>query len=303
MTFPSDIQACMRDCILAVMWSKDDIYSFFKNHCTQSDLKVLDNYKDKLTRVAMIDRVFDHLASSVDGGLGSFRAMLKSLEEWSYFDPYYFDTLKKLDRNKAKNTIDHLRQLREIRDARMQAQRERQEEIKRSQQEARQTIEALKKSFLDLHSGKIPVQKRGYELEKILLELGRLSGLEVTEPFRVNGEQIDGTVKYDGEHYLIEAKWQDQAASNEPVYQFVGKVEGRMYGRGIFVSVHGFSDYVVRSIAIGKAIKTFFVDGEDLVCVLEERLSFSQLIDRKVKAAQTRGEIYIHPLSETSKVT
>ena len=34
-------------------------------------------------------------------------------------------------------------------------------------------------------------------LEKILLELGRLSRLEVTEPFRVIGEQIDGAVKYD----------------------------------------------------------------------------------------------------------
>ncbi len=50
------------------------------------------------------------------------------------------------------------------------------------------------------------VQKRGYELEKILLELSKTSGLEVTEPFRVNGEQIDGSIKFDGEHYIIEAK-------------------------------------------------------------------------------------------------
>jgi restriction endonuclease Mrr len=146
------------------------------------------------------------------------------------------------------------------------------------------------------------IQQRGYKLEKILLELGRLSQLEVTEPFRVIGEQIDGAVKYDGEHYLIEAKWQDQTASNEPVYQFVGKVEGKMYGRGIFVSVHGFSDNVVRSILSGKAIKTVFIDGEDLIYVLEENLSFSQLLDVKVKAAQTRGEIYVHPLTGKSKV-
>lgn len=98
-----------------------------------------------------------------------------------------------------------------------------------------------KKNFLDLHSGKTSTQQRGYELERILLELGRLSQLEVTKPFRIVGEQIDGAVKYDGEHYLIEAKWQDKSSSNEPVYQFVGKVEGKMYGRGIFVSVHGFS--------------------------------------------------------------
>lgn len=302
MAFPSDIKGCMRDCILSVMWAKDDIYSFFKNYCTQSDLKVLDNYKEQLTRVAMVDRVFDHLSSRTDGGLGAFRAMLKSLTEWSHFDPYYFDKLKKLNRDEATRKINHLRQLQEIRDARIKADRERQEELKRTQQEAQKNIVELKKNFLDLHSGKMPIQQRGYELEKILLELGRLSQLEVTEPFRVIGEQIDGAVKYDGEHYLIEAKWQDQAASNEPVYQFVGKVEGKMYGRGIFVSIHGFSDHVVRSILIGKAIKTIFIDGEDLVYVLEENLSFSQLVDVKVKAAQTRGEIYVHPLTGKSKV-
>ncbi|MBD2055766.1 restriction endonuclease [Oculatella sp. FACHB-28] len=302
MAFPSDVKGCMRDCILSVMWAKDDIYSFFKNYCTQSDLKVLDNYKEQLTRVGMVDRVFDHLSSRTDGGLGAFRAMLKSLTEWSHFDPYYFDKLKKLNRDEARRKIDHLRQLQEIRDAKIKADRERQEELKRTQQESRQSIEELKKTFLELHSGKMSVQQRGYELEKILLELGRLSELEVTEPFRVIGEQIDGAVKYDGEHYLIEAKWQDQTASNEPVYQFVGKIEGKMYGRGIFVSIHGFSDHVVNSILVGKAIKTVFIDGEDLIYVLEENLSFSKLIDMKVKAAQTRGEIYVHPLTGKSKL-
>ena len=75
-----------------------------------------------------------------------------------------------------------------------------------------------------------------------------------------------------------------------------------MYGRGIFVSVHGFSNNVVQSIVTGKALKTVFIDGEDLIYVLEERLSFRQLIDVKVKAAQTRGDIYIHPLSKKSKL-
>jgi hypothetical protein len=141
-----------------------------------------------------------------------------------------------------------------------------------------------------------------YALEKTLLALAKLSQLEITEPFRAQGEQIDGAVKFDGEHYLLEAKWHDKSASNEPVYQFAVKVEGKLYGRGIFVSVHGFSEYVIRSLVTGKAIRTIFVDGEELVLVLEQHLTFGDLIDRKVKAAQTRGLIYIHPLTETSKL-
>jgi len=125
----------------------------------------------------------------------------------------------------------------------------------------------------------------------------------VTEPFKVIGEQIDGAIKFDGEHYLIEAKWQETAASNEPVYQFVGKVEGKMYGRGLFVSVHGFTENVVQSVGRGKALRTVFVDGEDLVFVVEEQLSFSDMVDKKVKAAQTKGLIYVNPLSGKSKVS
>jgi hypothetical protein len=52
---------------------------------------------------------------------------------------------------------------------------------------------------------------------------------------------------------------------------------------------------------IGKAIKTIFVDGEDLVLVLEGHLSFRNMIDKKVKAAQTKGLVYVHPISGADK--
>lgn len=145
------------------------------------------------------------------------------------------------------------------------------------------------------------VQKRGYELEKILLELSKTSDLEVTEPFRVNGEQIDGSIKFDGEHYIIEAKWHDKESSNEPVYQFTGKVEGKIYGRGFFISINGFSSNVIESLVKGKAIRTLFIDGEDLIFVFEGFMSFSEMLDKKIKAAQTKGLIYINPQTGKEK--
>jgi hypothetical protein len=227
--------------------------------------------------------------------------MLQSLLKWSRFDPYYFDKIKKLDRSAAEKSLNHLRQLQEIRDAKIVADREKREAAEKSKQQPQTTLPALRELFLDLHSGKLNAQKRGYALESILGELSKLEDLELTEPFKVMGEQIDGAIKYDGEHYLIEAKWQEKEASNEPVYQFVGKVEGKMYGRGIFVSINGFSENVVRTIVLGKAIKTIFVDGEDLVLVLEDHLSFVQMLDRKIKAAQTKGLIYVNPITGISK--
>jgi hypothetical protein len=294
----------MKDCILSLIWPKSEIYSFFADHrCAKADLRPIDDFKERqLSRSVMVDTMFNHLSAKPDGGLGPFRAMLQSLLEWSRFDPYYFDQLRKLDRAKAKKHLQHLRQLQEIRDSKIQTDRERRAAAE-IQKQPELLLPQLLSKFLELHAGKVKAQKRGYELEGILTALATISSLEVTEPFRVRGEQIDGSLKYDGEHYLIEAKWQDVASSNESVYQFVGKAEGKMYGRGIFVSIQGFSDHVVRSVVVGKAIKTIFIDGEDIVLVLEGHLSFRELIDKKVKAAQTRGLIYVNPLTGASKVT
>ncbi|HFE38702.1 MAG TPA: hypothetical protein ENK06_09865 [Gammaproteobacteria bacterium] len=303
MSFPSDIKTCMRDCILKIFWPKDHIVQFFKdNGCTDADIRVLGDYKE-LHRYQIVDQMFDHLSSKPDGGLGPFRAMLLALTNWSFFDPYYFDRLRKLNRAEADRCITHLKQLQEIRDHKIKEKRKQRAVKEAAAQDAKQSITELKEKYISLIQGGTSPQRRGYELELILQELGRISGLEVTEPFRVNGEQIDGAIKFEGEHYLIEAKWQDKASANEPVYQFVGKIEGKFYGRGIFVSVNGFSENVVSSLVHGKAIKTIFIDGEDLMMVLEGLQSFSEMLDKKVKAAQTKGEIYVNAITGKSKIS
>ncbi|MDD5273975.1 MAG: restriction endonuclease [Methylovulum sp.] len=250
----------------------------------------------------MINLMFQTLSERADGGLGPFRAMLHSLLKWDHFDPYYFEKLKKLDRNEAERHLNHLRQLQEIRDTKSKAERQARESAEVQAQKNRNSLSELRNEFLELHAGKFKPQQRGYALEKILAGLARLDALEVTEPFRVIGEQIDGALKFDGEHYVIEAKWHDKLANNESVYQFATKVEGKMYGRGLFVSIQGFSENVIQSMVQGKALRTIFIDGQDVVLVLEEQISFTQMIDKKVKAAQTKGLIYVNPISGLSKI-
>ncbi len=67
-----------------------------------------------------------------------------------------------------------------------------------------------------------------------------------------------------------------------------GKVAGKLYGPRLFISVNGFSSEVIRSLVM-QEIQTLFIDGEDLILVLEGHLSLREMIDRKVKAAQTKG--------------
>ncbi|HNG04821.1 MAG TPA: restriction endonuclease [Nitrospira sp.] len=302
MTFPSDIKLAMRECVLTLLWPKDDIIAFFENNsCTKADVKAIGDHK-AMHRYAIVDAMFDHLAKKPDEGLGQFRAMLQSLITWKHFDSYYFEKLKKLNRTEAENAITHLKQLQEIRDHKIQEQRKERERKEVAAKAPSTTLPDLKAKFISLLQGKTVGAKRGYALEEILQALSTLFSLETTEPYRVNGEQIDGSIKYDGEHYIIEAKWQDKAAANEAVYQFAGKIEGKMYGRGLFISIHGFSENVVSSLVAGKAIKTVFVDGGDLIVVLEGLLSFTDMLDRKIKAAQTKGLIYIDAITGKSKI-
>lgn len=302
MTFPSDIKLAMRECVLKLLWPRDDIIAFFGNNsCTKADIRAIGDHKT-MHRYAIVDAMFDHLGKKPDKGLGQFRAMLQSLITWKHFDSYYFDKLKKLNRAEAESAITHLKQLQEIRDHKIAEQRKERERKVTAAKAPGTTLPDLKAQFISLLQGKTVGAKRGYALEEVLQALSTLFSLEITEPYRVNGEQIDGSVKYDGEHYIIEAKWQDKAAANEAVYQFAGKIEGKMYGRGLFVSIHGFSENVVSSLVTGKAIKTVFVDGGDLIVVLEGLLSFTDMLDRKIKAAQTKGLIYIDAITGQSKI-
>ncbi len=301
MNFASDIKGAMRECILKLLWAKDDIVSFLSsNGCTKPDIAVLGNHKE-LSRAAIVDKMFVHLSQKHDNGLGPFRAMLQALVNWSHFDSFYFDKLKKLNRDEAQRAIDHLKQLQEIRDHKAKEARKTREKREKQAQNPKNTLASLKNTYISLMQGTSSSQKRGYKLETILLELSKLSSLEITAPFRVNGEQIDGAIKYDGENYIVEAKWQDKASANESVYQFSYKVDGKMYGRGLFISVNGFSAHVIHSLVVGKSINTIFIDGGDLILVLEGFITFSEMIDKKVKAAQTKGLIYIDVSTGNSK--
>ena len=127
----------------------------------------------------------------------------------------------------ATKKLEQLRQLQEIRDAKIKADRERRAAQEAERQKPTASLEQLRAEYLDLLANKTSRQQRGYAPERILAKLPRLSRPETTEAFRVNSEQIDGAVKFNAEHYLIDAKWQERTASNEPAYQFMGKVAGR----------------------------------------------------------------------------
>lgn len=80
--------------------------------------------------------------------------------------------------------------------------------------------------------------------------------MSFSEPFKLNGEQLDGSLKLDEENYLVEAKWHDSLTASDALYHFAYKVEGKMYGRGLFIAINGYSRDAVKALIAGKSMSS-----------------------------------------------
>jgi len=144
----------------------------------------------------------------------------------------------------------------------------------------------LKADLVSL-SGLAP-QARGYAFEKFLKQLFDVYGLAAQEPFRLRGEQIDGSFQFAHETYLVEAKWQAQATGAAELHTFHGKIEQKAaWTRGLFVSNSGFTDDGLAAFGRGKRV--ICMDGYDLYETLNREIPLNHVLDRKVRRAAEIG--------------
>jgi hypothetical protein len=133
-----------------------------------------------------------------------------------------------------------------------------------------------------------PPQERGYAFEKWLQKTFNAFGLEAEKPFRLVGEQIDGSFHFKGDTYLLEAKWQNERTGAGDLHAFHGKVDTRAaWARGLFVSYTGFTEDGL--IAFGRARKVICMDGLDLSDMLRRKLALPDVLHRKARSAVDHG--------------
>jgi hypothetical protein len=177
------------------------------------------------------------------------------------------------------------------------------ERVTRNDEAVRETnreTEALGKlrvQFLALQTS-ADRQAAGLTLERVLNEVFDLQGLEPNEPFRVVGEQIDGSFLLDSEVYLLEAKWTESQVGESDLLVFRGKVEGKSaFTRGLFISVNGFSLPGIQAITTGKQPIFMMMDGADLYRVLDRQLRLDSILRSKMRWLAEKGEPFV-PASE-----
>lgn len=131
-------------------------------------------------------------------------------------------------------------------------------------------------------------QARGYAFETLLRDLFNVYGLQAREPFRLKGEQIDGSFVLQGETYLVEAKWQEAPTGVADLHTFHGKLEQKAaWTRGLFVSNSGFTEDGLAAFGRGKRVVC--MDGLDLYETLSRELPLNHVLESKVRRAAETG--------------
>lgn len=134
-------------------------------------------------------------------------------------------------------------------------------------------------------------QSRGYELQGFLHDLFDAFGLSPRGPFRVVGEEIDGSFVLEGEIYLLEARWRRDKARKVDLSGFSDKVQRKSeWTRGLFISVSGFSKDALDAMTRGKSPNFVIMSGKDLERVLRTEVNLNDLLRNKVRVLAEKGE-------------
>jgi hypothetical protein len=137
-------------------------------------------------------------------------------------------------------------------------------------------------------------QRRGFAFERFLNRLFTTFGLEPREPFRIVGEQIDGSFQFQGDTYLLEAKWQDERIPETDLLVLQGKLGGRApWARGFFISWSGFTDEGLVAFARGKQANVLCMEGRELAQVLLQGIDFRRVVELKARRAAETNAAFV----------
>jgi hypothetical protein len=154
----------------------------------------------------------------------------------------------------------------------------------------RSKIAQIKSDLVSL--SELAPQARGYAFEKFLKQLFDVYGLAAQDPFRLRGEQIDGSFQFANETYLVEAKWQGHPTGAAELHTFHGKIEQKAaWTRGLFVSNSGFTEDGLTAFGRGKRV--ICMDGYDLYETLDREIPLNLVLERKVRRAAETGAPFV----------
>jgi hypothetical protein len=282
----------LKEALHVIYWRKEDLQDFIK--LSIENKAILGTINWNSTKRESTKELIDRMTSRLDiyeKDLISLFLSVTDFTDFSNLDYWDEDGSKKKRaqtavNNLRKQTIGYIQLSKEEEEAR---KRRAEAEKKIAQSKSLQSeIAALKALFLQIASNS-NFQQRGFDFERFLKDLFTLYELDPKGSFKIYGEQIDGAFTHDSIDYLMEAKWKTDVNRSD-LATFTYKVDSKLKNCiGLLISIDG-----VTPEAISPDFKSIIImDGSDIMAVLEERISFPDLLYKKRRRASETGNIYV----------
>jgi hypothetical protein len=137
-------------------------------------------------------------------------------------------------------------------------------------------------------------QARGYAFERFLQEFFSAYDLEPRRPFKLVGEQIDGSFQIGSHTYLVEAKWQNDETGQADLLVFHSKVDGKAkWSRGLFISYNGFTQDGLTAFSKGRSTSILGMTGQDIFFILDGAMTLIEAINTKARRAAETGDFFV----------
>ncbi len=300
---PASITA-LKEALINIYWKKQDLKNFVKLSIENDSIINTINWEFN-RKFESVNELVDRMVARKDIYYDDLIRLIYDVSNFEDFShlKIWEDSDEKI--KKAKDSVTRLRQFahgyfkieeekKELEKKRKKAQ-EQLESFKRSQEQ----IETLKTEFFQI-AVETNAQKRGRLLEPFLNQLFTLFDLEPKKSFQLKDEQIDGAFTFEGNDYLVEAKWQKEPVETGDLKKFAGTLSDKLKNTlGLFISIDGFSSGS-KEFTGSNARSMILMDGMDLNFVLDQRIDLHHLLFRKRRHAAETGTIY-YPVTEILK--
>jgi len=105
----------------------------------------------------------------------------------------------------------------------------------------------------------------------------------------------------EGHVYLVEAKWENSALSEDHLLVFRGKIEGKSaFTRGVFIALNDITGEAREAITRGKSPSFFVMNGYDLMVILSEAMGLTEFLRQRIRRLAQEGRVCI-PFSELQR--
>ena len=153
----------------------------------------------------------------------------------------------------------------------------------------------IKTLYNELVNGsKFSAQERGYEFEKLIEAKLANEKLEPRASYKPKGEQVDGSFFWEGQTFLLEAKWVKPKIPASSIYAFKGKLDGKFHTTsGIYLSVNGYSNDVEDALKFGKSLNILLFDTSDINLIFNGDVTFLEVLKFKLREAGDTGSLNV----------